>query len=129
LRKKILVVDDDMDLLEQMAAVLTAEGYEVVASEGRAAAEEALLQTKPDLAILDLMMEEKDSGFVLSYAIKKLYPDTPVILLTAVSGATGVSFATHQSDAQSWTQVDKVMDKPIRPEQLKTEVRRMLQET
>lgn len=128
MKKKILVVDDDMDLLEQMTAVLTAEGYEVVASEGRAAAEEALLKTKPDLAILDLMMEEKDSGFVLSYAIKKLYPDTPVILLTAVSGATGLCFAAQHSDAQSWTQVDKIMDKPIRPEQLKTEVRRMLQE-
>ena len=129
LKKRILVVDDDMDLLEQMTAVLTAEGYDVVASEGRAAAEEALLKTKPDLAILDLMMEEKDSGFVLSHAIKKLYPDTPVILLTAVAGATGLSFATRQSEAQSWMQVDKIMDKPVRPEQLKAEVHRMLQET
>ena len=128
MKKKILVVDDDVDLLEQMTAILTAEDYEVVASEGRAAAEEALLKTKPDLAVIDLMMEEKDSGFVLSYEIKKLYPDTPVILLTAVSGATGLSFATQQADAQSWTRVDKIMDKPVRPEQLKTEIRRLLQE-
>jgi DNA-binding NtrC family response regulator len=126
-KKKILVVDDDLDLLEQMTAILAGD-YEVTGVEGQAAAEEALLKMKPDLAILDLMMEEKDSGFVLGYQIKKLYPETPVILLTAVASATGVSFATQNSDAQSWIKVDKIMDKPVRPEQLKSEVRRLLQE-
>jgi CheY-like chemotaxis protein len=127
-KKKILIVDDDLDLLEQMTAVLTAAGYEVTAAEGRAGGEEAILKMKPDLAILDLMMEEKDSGFVLSHQIKRLYPDLPVILLTAVAGATGLSFATQRSDAQSWIKVDKIMDKPVRPEQLRAEVRRLLGE-
>jgi DNA-binding response OmpR family regulator len=127
-KKKILAVDDDLDILEQMTAVLTAAGYEVAAAEGRAAAEEAILKIKPDLAILDLMMEEKDSGFVLSHQLKKLYPDMPIILLTAVTGATGLSFNAQQSDAQSWIKVDKIMDKPVRPEQLKAEIRRLLHE-
>jgi CheY-like chemotaxis protein len=83
---------------------------------------------KPDLAILDLMMEEKDSGFVLSHQIKKLYPELPIILLTAVVGATGLSFAAQRSDEQSWIKVDKIMDKPVRPEQLKAEVSRLLGE-
>lgn len=128
MKKKILVVDDDLDLLEQIKAVLTAAGYEVTAAEGRTGGEEAILKMKPDLAILDLMMEEKDSGFVLSHQIKKLYPELPVILLTAVAGATGLSFATQRSDAQSWIKVDKIMDKPVRPEQLRAEVRRLLGE-
>lgn len=128
MKKKILAVDDDIDLLEQLTAVLTSAGYEVTAVEGRVAAEEALLKIKPDLAVLDLMMEEKDSGFVLSYQIKKLYPNTPVILLTAVAGATGLSFAAQQPEAQSWTKVDKILDKPVRPEQLRAEVRRLLGE-
>jgi CheY-like chemotaxis protein len=127
-KKKILVVDDDLDLLEQMTAVLTAAGYEIAAAEGRVAAEEKILQMKPDLAVLDLMMEEKDSGFVLSHQIKRLYPDLPIILLTAVTGATGLSFNAQRSDAQSWVKVDKIMDKPVRPEQLKAEVRRLLGE-
>ena len=38
-KKKILVVDDDFDLLEQMTVILTAAGYEVAGAEGRAAAE------------------------------------------------------------------------------------------
>ena len=42
-----------------------------------------------ELAILDLMMEEKDSGFVLCHRIKKLYPDTPVMMVIAVKAATG----------------------------------------
>jgi CheY-like chemotaxis protein len=128
-KKKILAVDDDIDLLEQLTAMLRSAGYDVTAADGRAAAEEALLTLKPDLVVLDLMMEEKDSGFVLSHQIKKLYPGTPVILLTAVTGSTGLSFASQQPDAQSWIKVDKILDKPVRPEQLKSEVRRLLGET
>jgi DNA-binding response OmpR family regulator len=128
-KKKILVVDDDLDLLEQMTSVLSAASYEVIAAEGRAAAEEAILKIKPDLAILDLMMEEKDSGFVLSHQIKKLYPDLPVILLTAVTGATGLSFDSQRPDSRSWIHVDAIMDKPARPEQLKAEIRRLLGES
>jgi len=127
-KKKILVVDDDLDLLEQMTAILTAAGYEVVCADSQAAAEETILKTKADLAILDLMMEEKDSGFVLSYQLKKLFPEMPVILLTAVAGATGLSFATQQADARSWMKVDKLLDKPVRPEQLRAEVQRLLGE-
>ncbi|MBZ5551633.1 MAG: response regulator [Acidobacteriia bacterium] len=127
-KKRILVVDDDPDTLEQVTAILSAAGYEIVAAEGRVAAEEAMLKARPDLAIFDLMMEEKDSGFVLSYQIKKLYPDTPVIMLTSVTGATGLSFATQYSEAQSWTKVDKMLDKPVRSEQLQAEVRRLLHE-
>ncbi len=129
MKKKILVVDDDLDLLEQMKLILNAAGYEVIVAEGRTGGEEAILSMKPDLAILDLMMEEKDSGFVLSHQIKKLYPDLPVILLTAVAGATGLNFNAQRPDAQSWVKVDKIMDKPVRPEQLKEEIRRLLGET
>jgi CheY-like chemotaxis protein len=125
-KKRILLADDDPDILDQVAATLSAEGYDIVAVEGRAAAEEALLTVRPDLAIFDLMMEEKDSGFVLGYQIKKLYPGTPVILLTAVTGATGLSFAAPDQHAQSWIKVDRIVDKPVRPEQLIAEVRRLL---
>ncbi|MEW6334828.1 MAG: response regulator [Thermodesulfobacteriota bacterium] len=128
MKKKILVVDDDLDLLEQMTAMLTAFGYEVTAAEGSAAAEDAILKTRPDLAILDLMMEEKDSGFVLSHQLKKVYPETPVILLTSVAGTAGLSFATQQPDARSWIKVDAIMDKPVRREQLRSELNRLLGE-
>lgn len=128
MKKKILVADDDPDILEQVTATLSAAGYEVLPVEDRAAAEEVMLRTRPDLAIFDLMMEEKDTGFALSYQIKKLYPDTPVIMLTAVTSATGISFVTQNAEARAWTRADKILDKPVRPEQLRAEVRRLLRE-
>ena len=124
--KKILVVDDDIDLLEQVATILTGDGYEVQKAQGQEEAEELLTGFIPDLAVLDLMMENMDSGFVLCHNIKKLYPGTPVIILTAVQAATGLDFKARSEEAGSWVKADILMDKPVRPEQLKAEVRRLL---
>ena len=81
---------------------------------------------QPDLAVVDLMMEHKDSGLVLCQQIRRLFPGTPIIILTAVRGATGLSFDARNTQAKSWIQADSVMDKPVRPEYLRNEVRRLL---
>jgi CheY-like chemotaxis protein len=124
--QKILVVDDDPDMIEQVSLVLAGDGYEMITAGGQHEAEECLMTHRPDLAIVDLMMEEQDSGFILCHEIKRLYPGTPVILLTSVKAATGISFATTNAEQQSWVQADRLLDKPARPEQLKNEVRRLL---
>jgi CheY-like chemotaxis protein len=72
------------------------------------------------------MMEEKDTGFVLCHRIKKLYPDTPVMMVTAVKAATGLSFAADSAAQQSWLKADHLMDKPIRAERLRSDVTRLL---
>jgi CheY-like chemotaxis protein len=113
-------------MLEQVALILKAEGYQVIKAQGQKEGEEALLTTIPDLAVLDLMMENMDSGFVLCHHVKRLFPETPVILLTAVKAATGLDFQPQSSEAASWVKADVLMDKPVRPEQLKQEVRRLL---
>ncbi|MFH1569355.1 MAG: response regulator, partial [Gemmatimonadota bacterium] len=74
----------------------------------------------------DLMMEEMDSGFALAHRLKTLYPDTPVILLTAVAAETGLHFGVTTADEQAWIKADTFMDKPVRPEQLKGEIERLL---
>ena len=125
-QKKILVVDDDIDMLEQVALILKKEGYQVIQAQGQKEGEEALLTAIPDLAVLDLMMENMDSGFVLCHHVKRLFPETPVILLTAVKAATGLDFSPTSQDAASWVKADVLLDKPVRPEQLKQEVRRLL---
>ena len=125
-RKNILVVDDDIDLLEQVSLVLSNEGYNVIRAQGQKEGEDALLSTVPDLAVLDLMMENMDSGFVLCHHVKRLYPETPVILLTAVKAATGMDFHPNSDEAASWVKADLVMDKPVRPEQLRNEARRLM---
>jgi CheY-like chemotaxis protein len=126
LTKKILVVEDDIDQLENVATILTAEGYEVITAQGQVEGEEALLTAMPDLAILDLMMENMDSGFVLCHQLKRLYPETPVILLTAVQSETGIDFSAKSKGSANWIKADVMLDKPIRPEQLRIEVRRLL---
>ena len=125
-KKKILVVEDDIDQLDHLALLLKADGYEVITAQGQVEGEEAILTAIPDLAILDLMMENMDSGFVLCHQIKHLYPDTPVILLTAVRSETGVDFSPKSKAAASWIKADMLLDKPIRPEQLRVEVRRLM---
>ena len=124
--KNILVVDDDIDLLEQVALILKSEGYRVIQAQGQKEGEEALLSTIPDLAVVDLMMEHMDSGFVLCHHVKRLFPETPVILLTAVKAATGLDFHPQSAEAASWVKADLLLDKPVRPEQLRQEVRRLL---
>ena len=126
--KTVLVIDDDPDILEQVSAMMSADGYRVVTAGGEAEAEDVLLTVRPDLVILDLMMDHMDSGFVLDHHLKKLYPEAPIILLTAVTAATGMSFAAESPEAQSWVKVDKVLNKPVRPDQIRAEVRRLLKE-
>ncbi len=127
-KKRILIVDDDPDVVDQLTLALQGQGYEIVSAGSRAEAEETLLTVRPDLAIFDLMMEEKDSGFVLCHHLKKFYPETPVIMLTAVTAATGISFSTQSPEARSWIKADRVLDKPVRPEQIRVEVRKLLNE-
>ena len=128
MKKKILAVDGDFVLLGQIKAMLETAGYDVTTAEERRTAEKLLLGIKPDLAILELMLEEKDGGLVLGYEIRKLYPGTPIIILTSVMGKTGLSFDAQNPEARSWVPADRILDKPVRPEQLLEEVRKLLHE-
>jgi CheY-like chemotaxis protein len=122
----ILVADDDPDYLYQTIMHLEKAGYKTVAVESQIEAESYILKFKPDLAIFDLMMENDDSGFILCYKIKKKYPDVPVILATAVSRETGLSFSLASEQERSWIRADKYLEKGIRPEQLDQEIVKLL---
>lgn len=128
-KKTILVVDDDPDMLEQVQLILTTAGYEVLTAAGEQQAEEALLSGPIDLAVLDLMMDHMDSGFVLAHAVRRLHPEAPVVVLTGVTASTGISFPDNSGEAREWTKADKILHKPVRAEQLVAEVRRLLKET
>jgi two-component system, OmpR family, response regulator len=122
----ILVADDDPDYLFQTISTLERSGYKTVAVESQSEAELYISKFKPDLAIFDLMMENDDSGFILCYKIKKKYPDVPVILATAVSHETGLSFSLDSEHERSWIRADRYLEKGIRSEQLDQEVMKLL---
>jgi two-component system, OmpR family, response regulator len=124
-RKTALVVDDDEDFVIQQTAALERLGYAVVAAYGREEALSRLEECRPDLAVVDLMMDEMDGGFVLAHQIKRKYPQTPVIMVTAVTGATGLQFTVDAQRPQRWIKADALLAKPVRFEQLQREIERL----
>ena len=125
-KKTILLADDDPDVIFQVKHHLERWGYEVVAVESRTDAERYLESSCPDLAILDLMMEEEDSGFILSYRIKKCRPGVPVIISTAVAAERGISFDINSPDSKSWIKADHYLEKGYRMEELRLLVNKYL---
>lgn len=124
--KTILVVDDEQEFREQEREYLEAEGYSVVEAEGRVHAHELLNQRHYDLALVDLMMEEADSGFVLAREIKRAHPDMPLIIITGVATEMGVEFDVSSEEERRWIKADALLAKPIRFEQLTREMNRLL---
>ena len=89
--KKILIVDDDEDVILVLSTVLQDKGYEAVhAMDGRRGLEVAKAES-PELILLDLMMPQK-SGISLLADLKKdaKLKKIPVIMITGVSGETGI---------------------------------------
>lgn len=122
----VLVVDDDPDFLLQERLQLEAAGYRVVSASGLPEAEELLEELKPDLAMIDLMMDDVDDGFTLGYRIKKKYPEVPIIMITGVTSETRLDFDAITPEERSWVKADAMLGKPVRFEQLDREVRRLL---
>ncbi len=124
--KTALLIEDDPDCLEQVKLHLENHGFEVVSAETQAEGEKLIEERAFDLAIFDLMLENKDSGFILSYRAKKKKSDTPVILITCVTSEAGLHFDSHEEDPMSWVKADAILDKQIRFEQLDREIDRLL---
>lgn len=126
MKKKILIVDDDMDYIFQMKMKVEQMGFETITAESQKEAEKVIEEVKPDLCILDLMMETDDSGFILSYKIKRKYPDVPIIIATAVTAETGMTFDVMAQENQRWINADLFLDKGIRADQLHREIKKLL---
>lgn len=121
-----LVVDDDPDFMTQSVLWLQRLGFAVVTAPSQAEGERRIVDTAYDLALFDLMLENHDSGFVLSYRSKQAKPGVPVILITAVTSETGIQFDAATGENRNWIRADAVLDKPIRREQLEREIERLI---
>ncbi len=116
----ILCVDDDPEFLASMVSVLEAAGYLL---ETASTAEEGLNRYRsanPDLVILDLMMEDIDSGMVFVKKIKALGETTPIYLLS------GVGNELHSEVDYSSLGLSGVLQKPIAPNELVTLIKERL---
>ena len=124
-QKTILIIDDDVDYLMQMKMSLQEYGINIITSETSSKAKELIQHEKFDAVIVDLMMEDMDAGLILSYEIKKKSEATPVIMVTAVINQTGLEFGNAHGGERQWVKADKVMAKPVRPDQLIKELEKM----
>lgn len=125
--EKILIVDDDPDLTEALKTALESERYTVVTAADKDEGMQKIKTEKPDLVILDVMMAAWQDGFEMSRELKKdpQAKDIPILLLTAVKERTGIGFKSTAGDPD-WLPVDSFLDKPVEPQVLVGEVRKLL---
>ncbi|MBK8981311.1 MAG: response regulator [Ignavibacteria bacterium] len=121
MKKKILIIDDDPDIVEATKLFLEYSGFEVLSETDPGKGAVTFLQSSPDLVILDVIMNDPDEGFFLAKKFKKSNPEIPVIIYSSVSKALGYSFG--KSDMIS---ADKFIDKPAEPKVLLDSINELL---
>ena len=119
---KILIIDDDRDLVEQTKIVLESAGYEVASAGNREEGMAAVESESPDLILLDVMMENEDDGIVIAQNLRKGGNKTPIIMLTNVGKVMGVDFGKDDD----MVPVNEFVEKPIDPETLKQKIKELL---
>ncbi len=124
---KIMIVDDDPDYIDVVKTILEREQYTVVTAGDKTEGMEKIRAEKPDLAILDVMMNAWQDGFEMSRQLKKdpQFKNMPVLMLTAVENRTGIGFKSTAGDP-TWLPVDMFLDKPVEPDVLLAEVKKLL---
>jgi CheY-like chemotaxis protein len=129
---KILIIDDDSDIVEAMRMPLEANAYNVItANSGKEGLQRAKDET-PDLIILDVMMETDTEGFHVAYALRSEEPDSeykncrkiPILMITAISQKKGMDFSPEKDD--TFLPVDGFIEKPVQPKDLLGKVAELL---
>ncbi|MBA7555177.1 Regulator of RpoS [subsurface metagenome] len=86
--KKVLIVDDDADLRDALAAMLSHEFIVLKASGKKEALEFLYSDEKPDIMLLDVRMESKQEGFELVEELSGNKQNIPIILVTSTEAMT-----------------------------------------
>lgn len=96
--KKILIIDDDIDVITIVETILKKEGFEVISATNKADGMKKIRNEKPDLAILDVMMTTHYEGFELAKEIKDdpEFKKLPILMQTSIDILT-----TTKSDVQA----------------------------
>jgi len=125
-QKRILVIDDDSDYGEALRIVLENNGYTVDHALNIGDGRRTITEKRPDLVILDVMMERHTDGFTLCYDLKhdEACRQIPILMVTAVTEKTGFKFSP-ETDGE-YLEADAYVAKPIPVPDLLSRVRRMI---
>ncbi len=127
--KKILLVDDDRDLVMSVQAYLTARGYEIATAHNGKEAYSRIIADKPDLIVLDVMMDYDEEGMVFAGALKTDGPtrDIPIIMLSGFNAEKDVREKVLASlMGQDWP-AETFMQKPVRLAELAERIHTLLE--
>ncbi len=119
---KILIIDDDSDIVLATKLCLQSVGHEVFDADSGEKGLQLLPQIKPDLLILDVMMGTTTEGFQVALKLRNpdptsplaMYRHIPIMMITAIHTTTDLRFAPEQD----YLPVDAFIDKPIEPDSL-----------
>ncbi len=119
---KIIIIDDDPDIVTACTLALNSAGHKIVAATSGKEGLEKIKAEKPDLIILDVMMETHTEGFKLSLKLHSPDPSSelaqfkniPILMLTAIHSTTPLQY---EPDID-FLPVDLFVDKPIDPDDL-----------
>ena len=117
---KILVIDDDPDILDAVSIVLKSENYIVVTAMDGQEGVEKFKSEKPDLILCDMMMERIDAGAKVAEAIRQEDKNIPIYLLSSIGSVTDINTDINKKGFNG------VLQKPVDPSNLKAEIKKAL---
>jgi len=119
---KILIVDDDPDVVDAVRLFLKKEGYEVASAASRSEGMQKVQEFGPDLLLLDCMMEEVDDGMVMARELRSQGFSAPILMLSSIGKVLGQDFDRDDEILP----VDEFVEKPIEPRVLLDKVSELL---
>lgn len=131
-KPKIVTIDDDPDILDVLRVALEANNYEVHGASSGAEGLKVIKQVRPDLIILDVMMDTVTEGFHVSYELRNQDPKSeyhefnkvPILMLTSISQKMGMTFSPEKDG--EYLPIDEFVEKPLRIESFLEKVKRLL---
>lgn len=125
--EKILIVDDDPDILDALTIILEAQGYEISVARDGVEGLATLKAEHPDLLILDLLMPKMD-GFAVCKELRdprwSKFKNVPILILTSVREEA--SRRRYELETGLELDVDDYLEKPISPDVLLERVSQLL---
>ena len=107
--KKVMIVDDDKDYLQELEETLAASGYDMISTDNSGIAIDMLKKTRPDVLLLDLKMPGK-CGFELAEEIRQLpgFENIPIITMSAY-------YKNEYSLLMTMCRINRCLRKPFNP--------------
>jgi len=125
---RIMIIDDDPDFVIALRTVLENRGFQVNSAPSAEKGIERILEWKPDLLILDVMMPSGFEGFEAARAIREEHglKDLPIVILTSLHEERKVPY--RFAPDKNYLPVDVFLDKPVEPDALVATVDELLGE-